>query len=1126
MTCPQCRHENEAGAKFCEECATPLARACAKCGRPLSPTAKFCPECAHPTGLSAAPLSAQRFDSPESYTPKHLAEKILTSKSALEGERKQVTVLFADLKGSMELLADRDPEEVRKLLDPVLEHMMEAVHRYEGTVNQVMGDGIMALFGAPLAHEDHAVRACYAALRMQETLRRYAEGVRREHGLTIRIRVGLNSGDVVVRAIGSDLRMDYSAIGQTTHLAARMEQLAEPGTTVMTAATLALSAEFIEVNPLGPMRVKGLSQPVDGYALLRASPVRSRFQAHAARGLTKFVGRSTEFAQLVDALDDARSGRGQVVAIVGEPGVGKSRLFWELIHSRLVDGCVVLQAGGVSYGKAMPYLPLIELLRGYCEIEAQDDIPTIRARVTGKLLSRDRASASRVSPLLALLDVPTDDAEWSRLDPAQRRQRTHDAVRWWLLQVSQAQPFVLVFEDLQWIDGETQAALDGLVESLPTARLLLLVNYRPEYEHAWGGRTYYRHLRLDVLSAASANEFLAARLGGDSSLEALKQRLITRTDGNPFFLEESVRMLVETNALTGHVGAYRLSRPIEKLQIPATAQAILAARIDRLDPEDKRVLQAAAVVGTECAFPLLRAIGESEDEELHHRLSRLQTAEFLYESRLFPELEYTFKHALTHEVAYGGLLQDRRRVLHARVVDAIEMLYTGRLTEHSERLAHHALRGDLKDKATRYLRQSGLKAAARSALHEAREAFEQALRVLQSLPEDRATIEQAFDTLLELRSVLIPLGQGRRVLDTLREAERLAERLNDDGRRGQIYAFLTHVQGLLGEVDDAIVSGTRGLSIARAREDGELRILTTSFLVQAHHYRSDFEQTVKLARENLATAAPNIALERAGGGHVLVAVRDRAFLVSSLAHLGRFDEAAADAAIAMRLAVPTRHALTIGLAHYGAEPLHLVRGDWATAQSVLEDHIATARTGNVFLQLPGVIAASAWALAQLGDFERAANRLREGEQLLKAHEANGLALHHGWGYYALGRAALIMDRPEESCRLSRRALKPSSAPNGFAAYTLHLLGDIWAQPGHLKADRAEAHYREALKQAETRRMRPLVAHCHLGLGKLYRRTGDGAKAEEHLTTARAMYREMDMGFYLAQADTVGAGGEP
>jgi tetratricopeptide (TPR) repeat protein len=396
------------------------------------------------------------------------------------------------------------------------------------------------------------------------------------------------------------------------------------------------------------------------------------------------------------------------------------------------------------------------------------------------------------------------------------------------------------------------------------------------------------------------------------------------------------------------------------------------------------------------------------------------------------------------------------------------------------------------------------------------------LRVLQSLPEDRSAIEQAFDTLLELRSVLIPLGQGRRVLDTLREAERLAERLNDDGRRGQIYAFLTHAQGLLGEVDDAIVSGTRGLSIARAREDGELRILTTSFLVQAHHYRSDFEQTVKLARENLATAAPNIALERAGGGHVLVAVRDRAFLVSSLAHLGRFDEAAADAAIAMRLAVPTRHALTIGLAHYGAEPLHLLRGEWATAQSILEDHIATARTGNVFLQLPGVIAASAWALAQLGDLERAASRLREGEQLLEGHAANGLALHHGWGYYALGRATFILDRPEESCRLSRCALTPLSVPNGFAAYSLHLLGDIWAQPSHLNAERAETHYRDALKQAETRRMRPLVAHCHLGLGQLFQRTNKPATAREHLTTATAMYREMGMTFWLEKAEAVGS----
>ena len=483
---------------------------------------------------------------PRTYTPPYLAEKILTSRGALEGERKQVTVLFADLKGSMELLADRDPEEARQLLAPVLEHLMAAVHRYEGTVNQVMGDGIMALFGAPLAHEDHAVRACYAALHMQEVMGRYAEALRRQQGLDVQIRVGLNAGEVVVRSIGSDLRMDYTAVGQTTHLAARMEQLARPGTALLTADTLRLVEGYVEVTPLGPVPVKGLQEPVEVYELLRAGPVRSRLQAAVARGLTRFVGRDTELEHLRQALARAGAEHGQVVAGVGEAGVGKSRLLYEFTRSHHTHGWLQLASNSVSYGKATAYLPVLDLLKGYFQIEAQDDARRRREKVTGKLLTLDRALEPMLPALLALLEVPVEDQQWQAFDPPQRRRRTLEAIKHLLLRESQVQPLCLMFEDLHWIDAETQALL-----------------------------------------------------GDDPSLAPLKQLLIARTQGNPFFLEESVRTLVETEVLVGERGAYRLARPLESLQVPATVQAVLAARIDRLPPEEKRLLQTAAVIGTE-----------------------------------------------------------------------------------------------------------------------------------------------------------------------------------------------------------------------------------------------------------------------------------------------------------------------------------------------------------------------------------------------------------------------------------------------------------------------------------------------------------------------------------------------
>jgi class 3 adenylate cyclase/DNA-binding IscR family transcriptional regulator len=683
--------------------------------------------------------------SPESYTPRHLAERILTSKATLEGERKQVTVLFADMKGSMELLADRDPEEARKLLDPVIERMMEAVHRYEGIVNQVMGDGIMALFGAPVAHEDHAVRACYAALRMQESVKQYSDGVRRVEGVPIRVRVGLNSGEVVVRAIGADLHMDYTAVGQTTHVAARMEQLAAPETIVLTPTTLALADGFVEVKPLGPTPLKGLSEPLDVFELTGAGHVRSRLHAVVARGLTRFVGRGVELAQLEQALERARGGHGQVVAVIGEPGVGKSRLFWEFVRSSPVRGWLVLESGAVAHGRGIAYLPVAGLLRSYFGIEGRDDVRKVREKVGGKIVALDEALLPSLPALLALLDVPVEDRAWQGLDPPQRRKQTIDACKRLLIRESQVEPLLLVLEDLHWVDSETQALLDGLVDALSATRALLLVNYRPEYQHGWGSKAFYTQLRVEPLLADSAGALLGILLGADPSLESLKQLLIARTEGNPFFLEESVRTLIEAGILVGERGGYRLTRAMDTIRVPPTVQAVLGARIDRLPPLEKRLLQSAAVVGKDVPLAILQAVADLSDEELRQGLERLQAAEFLYEAKLFPDLEYTFKHALTHDVAYESLLHERRRTLHRSIVGAIERLHPHRLAECAERLASHAVRGQVWEKAVTYSREAGNKALARSANREAVACFEQAIAALGHLPESRTTLEQAVD---------------------------------------------------------------------------------------------------------------------------------------------------------------------------------------------------------------------------------------------------------------------------------------------------------------------------------------------------------------------------------------------
>jgi class 3 adenylate cyclase/tetratricopeptide (TPR) repeat protein len=1116
MKCPRCQHENRAVAKFCEECAAPLARTCANCGAQLSPTAKFCSECAHPAGQAAPPSATQRFGAPEAYTPRHLAEKILTSKAAIEGERKQVTILFADLRGSMELLADRDPEDARRLLDPVLEHMMEAVHRYEGTVNQVMGDGIMALFGAPLAHEDHAVRACYAALRMQQAVKHYAEGIRRTVGLPIQIRVGLNSGEVVVRSIGSDLRMDYTAVGQTTHLAARMEQMATPGSILIPAETLTLAEGYVIVTGLGAMPVKGLELPIEVYEVTGATTVRSRLHAAVVRGLTRFVGRDSEVEQLRHALDQARVGHGQVAAVMGEPGVGKSRLFWEFIHSHRTEGWLIVESSSVSYGKATAFLPLIDLLRAYFQIDPRDEARKIREKVTGKLLSLDRVLEPSLPGVLWLLDIPVEDPQWEKLEPLQRRQRTLDGVKRLLLRESQVQPVLVVFEDLHWIDAETQAFLDSLVESLPASRLLLLVNYRPEYQHGWSGKTYYRQLRIDALPPESADALLAGLLGNDPGLEPLKRLLIERTGGNPFFLEESVRTLIETKALTGERGACRLVGAPQSFQIPATAQAILASRIDRLSPEDKRLLQAAAVIGKDVPFGLLQVIADLPEEALRAGLAHLMAAEFLYEARLFPDLEYTFKHALMNDVAYGSLLHDRRRALHAKIVDAIETLHADRLAEHLEALAHHAFRSEVWEKAVIYLRQAGAKAFARSANREAVACFEQALAALQHLPETPANLELAIDLRLDLRNSLFILAELQKVREHLYDAERLARGLNDQRRLGWVSLCMSHSSLVSGYSTEACASGQTAYTIAETLEDVPLQIGAGVYLGAAHLACGNH----RLAEGFLSKAVKSLEGDRTDnrfGMHAFPAVLSRFYLAWSLADRGVFDEAIAIGQAGVQIADAVNHPYSMVLSRWRLGYVYGAQGAFDEAVRTLERALVLARDSNLLLLLPLVTESMGYVYVLCG---RVAEGLALLEPALQTMASAGSGQYHTLGLIHLGEACVLAHRREDAAAFASRAMTfaREHGQRGYEAHVLRLLGEIAADPGALDREVAEGRYREAMTLAHQLGMRPLLSRCHLALGMLYGQTENRREAREHLTTAAAMYREMHMRFWLEQAE--------
>src|SRR5881628_1232880 len=547
LRCPSCGHANRAAAKFCEECGTRLASAAA----------------------SAEPPRA-----PRDYTPRHLAEKILGSRAALEGERKQVTVLFADVKGSMDLAEQLDPEEWHRIMDRFFHILAEGVHRFEGTVNQYTGDGIMALFGAPIAHEDHAQRACYAALHLSEALRRYAEELKRTKGLGFAVRMGINSGEVVVGTIGDDLRMDYTAQGHTVGLAARMEQLAGADRVYLTEHTAALVSGYLRLRDLGPFTVKGVRDPLRVYELEGTGSVRTKLDVSRARGFSRFVGRDAEIATLEAALTRAAAGDAQVVGVVAEAGLGKSRLCYEFVQRCRARRIPVDEAHGVAHGKMVPYLLVLEFLRGYFGIGEQDTAQVMREKIAGRLLLLDPALADALPLLLDFLGVPDPERPLPRLDPEVRQHRLFEAMKGLTHARSRREPGVNLFEDLHWIDGASEAFLANLVEAVAGTRTLLVVSFRPEYDAAWMRRSYYQRLALPPLGPEAIAELLADRLGTDPSLEGLGDRIRTHTGGNPFFIEEIVQALAEAGSLAGTKGAYRLVRPVAKLTLPPTVQAV------------------------------------------------------------------------------------------------------------------------------------------------------------------------------------------------------------------------------------------------------------------------------------------------------------------------------------------------------------------------------------------------------------------------------------------------------------------------------------------------------------------------------------------------------------------------
>ena len=734
--CPSCDRQNPDDAKFCDACGTALPRRCPACGAPNRTIAKFCNGCgaalSQETQLEVAP--PQHNEGSQSADLAFALGNAVESQSVPEGERKMVTALFVDIMGSTELEQDIDPEEARAIIDPALGLMIDAVRRYDGYVVQSTGDGIFALFGAPVAREDHPQRTLYTAMRMQDEIRRYSARLRAEGRPPIQIRAGANTGEVVVRTIKTgSMHTEYTPIGHTVNLASRLQSLANAGSTVISDSTRKLVEGYFALRPLGPAHVKGISEPINVHEVVGLGPLRTRLQRSAGRGLSKFVGRAKEKEALSRAAARAHLGAGQIVAVVAEPGVGKSRLFFEF-KGEVQSEWTVFEAFSVSHGKGSAYLPIVELLHGYFEITGEDSVPARREKVTAKVRALDPDLESGLPYLHALLEIAENNDRLAGMDAKLRTSRTLDAVTRLLLTESINRPLLLMVEDLHWLDDESHALLDRVADLISGSRMLLLVSYRPEYALRWGDKAWCSRLRLESLGEGSADEMLSAILGDTQALVQLKELIVKTTGGVPFFMEETVQALFDEGALKRQNGTVKLVRPLGSLKIPPTVQAILAARIDRLHNDEKNLLQTLAILGREFVLSLARAVAGRSEDELERLIARLQLGEFVYEQPSIVDVEYTFKHALTQEVAYNSVLLERRKQLHEHAGHAIETIYTASLDDHLAELVHHFSRSGNQIKAVEYLHLAGTQAMARGALPQAIRDYERTLALLTAFP--------------------------------------------------------------------------------------------------------------------------------------------------------------------------------------------------------------------------------------------------------------------------------------------------------------------------------------------------------------------------------------------------------
>jgi class 3 adenylate cyclase/predicted ATPase len=1091
MRCPSCGHENRDEATFCGECAALLAAevVCAACSRKNPTGRKFCDGCAAPLAGAAKP---SKVNGPRSYTPPYLAEKILSGRTALEGERRTVTALFADAVGFTPLSERLDEEEVYDLMQGCLGRMMDAVHRYEGTVTQFRGDGVMALFGAPIAHEDAARRAVAAALEMQKSLDEYAADVKQQHSVGCRFRVGLNTGPVVVGKISDDLDMDYTALGDTVNLAARMEELADPGAVYLSENTYRAVRDYFECEPLGALTVKGKAEPVVAYRALQETAVHTRFEAAAERGLTPFVGRNQELTVLRGYLEQARRGQGQVVFISGEAGIGKSRLLLEFRRSIQDEGVTWLEGHCISYGKNIPYLPVIDILKRGFGVQEGDNDDVIIAKVDEVAAQWEEEARCGVPYLKYLLSVDPGDPTVTAMEPLQRRAGIMDGLRAMLVEGSRRRPQVVAVEDLHWVDEKSEETLAALVDVIASAPVLLVLSYRPGYAPSLGERSYYSRVALGHL-APEESAVMAERVLQTATLPQQLQQLITgKAEGNPFYIEEVTKSLLESGALRKSNGSYALERPVEEIRIPDTIQEVILSRIDRMETGAKQAIQLASVIGREFTVRLLERISDVEGK-LGDLLAELKSLELIYEKAYFPELSYMFKHALTHDVAYSTLLLERRKALHRIVAAAIEELYAERLPEQYETLAYHYYEGQEWEQALDYLLKAGRKAVAAYANQDAITYLTKGLELLKTLPDSPERAQQELDLQVTIAPVLRAVHgyTAPEVERCLTRAQELCRQVGDTPQLFPVLWGLWVVYFIRGELQAAGELAEQLLSLAQ-REDDPAPIMEAHRLLGATLFelgelspaRAHLEQVITLydPQEHRSHAFLY------GQDPAMAALSYGTWIVWLLGYPG---QALDKGRRALTLAQELSHPYSVAYALIANAWVHQFRRE---VQGVAEraEAAITLCTEQGFFEFGawGAITRG-WALAEQGQAEEGTAQIRQVLADLRAVGSRLFAPHHR---AMLAEAHANAGQAEEglSALAEALAIVDKTGERWWEAELHRLKGELLLMQGAAEAE-VEACFHQALEISRGQQAKSLELRAATSLSRLW--WGQGKKSE-------------------------------